>query len=144
MKREESVTVCSVESTALGRLMADTACYAPSWAVEVNKGRQKVTVKVLDLKEWDNKWPPKKLSGWGRWIRSAMLKVPMRHRHTATIEIESVGGWEGEHHAGLYVRYERPETNREMKERIDRQVRAKAEQEKQERATLALLNQKYK
>jgi hypothetical protein len=51
------------------------------------------------------------------WLKDWSREVPAKYRDTARLNVESVGGWEGEHHAELEIYYERPETDAEMNKR---------------------------
>lgn len=70
-------------------------------------------------------------------------KIPIEYHSTANFAIDSVGGYEGEHHAELTIYYERPETDDERKNRLAEEHQRNAEEERRERAALAKLKNKY-
>lgn len=66
-----------------------------------------------------NKYEPDTLPEVMAWLHVLIADIPAEYRATAKMEIESVGGYEGEHHAEVAVYYERPETEEERAGRID-------------------------
>lgn len=64
------------------------------------------------------------------WLRSLLAQVPDEYKSAAKVDVDSVGGYEGEHHAEIKVYYERPETDEEMAARI-KDWRARDEEELQ-------------
>lgn len=108
--------------------------------------RKKIEVHVAGGAAWDfmPDWPETtKLAAFRQWLADAEAKIPEEYRSTATIEIDSIGGYEGEHHAEVIIAYWRPETDDEMAERLDREARQRAHQEARERDTLERLKAKY-
>jgi len=77
------------------------------------------------------------------WLSGLLAEVPENLRGTAKVNVESVGGYEGEHHAEIHVYYDRPETDEEMDARIFREGREKAASELHERRLLEALKRKY-
>lgn len=57
------------------------------------------------------------LAGWMEWLRERFDRVPEEYRDTAILEIDSVGGYEGEHHTEAEIYYSRPETDKERQQR---------------------------
>lgn len=64
------------------------------------------------------------------WLNEQLEEIPAEYRDSARVEIESVGGWEGEHHAEITITYERPET---ADEKAARHVRERARADEEER-----------
>jgi hypothetical protein len=70
------------------------------------------------------------LAGWQEWLRERFEKVPSEYRDSAVLEIDSVGGYEGEHHTEATLYYDRPETAAERQNRHARE-QARADEEEQ-------------
>ena len=77
------------------------------------------------------------------YLTDVLNAIPAEYRDTARLEIDSVGGYGGEHHAEVAVYYERPETDEELAERKAEAKASKAAEEERERRTLAALQAKY-
>jgi hypothetical protein len=108
----------------------------------------KVTVTVYHheifgsmLKE--NKYSPDTLFQIRAWIDVLLEKIPAEFRDSAKMEIDSVGGYEGEHHAEVTVTYERPETAKETEARKAEEAATREEQEARERRMYEQLRAKY-
>lgn len=70
------------------------------------------------------------LPGWKEWLTLKFNEVPPEYRDNAVLEIDSVGGYEGEHHTEVTIYYDRPETEIERQYRHARE-RARADEEEQ-------------
>lgn len=77
------------------------------------------------------------LAGWTEWLHDRFGKVPEEYRDIAVLEIDSVGGYEGEHHTEATIYYDRPETDAERKNRQQRELARAAENERLAAARLA-------
>lgn len=70
------------------------------------------------------------LAGWREWLKERFDNVPPEYRASAQLEIESVGGYEGEHHTEATLYYDRPETEAERHSRHSLE-RSRADEEEQ-------------
>lgn len=53
------------------------------------------------------------------WLQETLETIPPEFRECAKLDVDSVGGYEGEHHTEVEIYYIRPETDQEMAQRID-------------------------
>lgn len=84
-----------------------------------------------------------KLSKFVSFFAALLQKVPEQYRDTATVEIDSVGGYEGEHHAEIIVSYERPETEAEKTARLREEAREREAATRNERGQYERLRAKF-
>jgi hypothetical protein len=111
--------------------------------------RVKITVYEASVygsampKKGDDRYQADGLEEFIRFLQTLYSKIPTEHVASAKIEIDSVGGYEGEHHAELSVHYERPETPQERAARIREWQAEDAAEEERERKQLAQLRAKY-
>jgi len=89
--------------------------------------RDIVTVSVFDTEQYCKSWMSENLMEAVEWLKSKLESVPEEFRHSAKIEIGSVGSWEDSHYATIEITYERPETDDEMRAR-DAHYKARREQ----------------
>lgn len=59
----------------------------------------------------------KTLAGWREWLKQKFDEVPPEYRDAAILEINSEGGYEGEHHTEATLYFDRPETPEEVANR---------------------------
>lgn len=59
------------------------------------------------------------------WLVEQCAKIPGEFAHAADIEIDSEGGYEGEHHARITISYWRPMTAAEIKDRDAEEKRSR-------------------
>jgi hypothetical protein len=76
-------------------------------------GRKYKTVVVFDNGNSDE-WPPIEAAGFFGWFHRKLDLIPQEYRATASIELDSVSGYEGNHYAHIRITYERLETDFEM------------------------------
>ena len=92
----------------------------------------KITVvqsSIFDVPFW-NKSCEGTLAIFQKWLQEQIDQIPEPFRHAADIEIDSEGGWEGEHHATIEITYWRPANAAEIAERhAETQDREKANAE---------------
>lgn len=88
---------------------------------------------------YDNDTPDEVIA----WLSNLMGSVPPELRHSARVEIESVGGYEGEHHAEISVHYDRPETDEEMRHRLAHESRERRRIDEFERRQYEALKKKF-
>lgn len=105
--------------------------------------RQNIVVRVFDKEQYDGEWPPEKLQDAISWLGKKLAEIPEQWRHTATIEIDSSGGYEGAHYAHIGIQYIRPETDREWSDRLERDRAHRAAQEQAERIAYEQLKRKF-
>lgn len=91
----------------------------------------------------DEKYDEDTLAETIEFLQWLMEKIPPAFKSSARFRIDSVGGYEGEHHAEVEVYYERPETDDERSERKRREDAEQRAAERRERETLAALKRKY-
>lgn len=77
------------------------------------------------------------------WLTKKLAKIPAEHRDAARLEISSVGGYEGEHHAEATIYYDRPETDEEFAARKAEVAEYSARADAAERDMLARLLAKH-
>ena len=106
--------------------------------------RMQKRAMVFDNEQYDGEWPPENAAECVAWFSRKLEYIPEEHRATAKIEIDSVGGYEGEHYARIQIYYDRPETDDEMAERETYERRYQEEVVAKELQTLAALKAKYK
>lgn len=91
----------------------------------------------------DSKFEADTLKELIEWLGEKLDEVPDEYKDSAKLEIESVGGYEGEHHAEVEIFYSRPETDVEMSARVAEDLRRAEHRTAQELQTLAALKAKY-
>ena len=109
--------------------------------------KQITTVVVHNEAVWDFMpgWPSdSKVVDFIAWLDGVINDIPTEYRKVAGIKIDSISGYEGEHHAEVMVSYERPETDEEMEARVARNERRNRDIETRERQDYARLRKKYK
>jgi hypothetical protein len=105
--------------------------------------KQHVYVKVFHQEQYDGDWPPGNLAEAMRWIQQKLHSIPIEHRASASLDIDSVSGYEDSHFARISIAYSRLETDGEYKDRLAAQ-RFKAEAEaNRERQLYKALQRKY-
>lgn len=70
------------------------------------------------------------LADWQGWLKKQFDMAPPEYRDSAVLEIESVGGYEGEHHTEATLYYYRPETEAERDSRHSREQASADEEER--------------
>lgn len=91
----------------------------------------------------DEKYEDDSLSSVIGWLAGLLESIPPEYRDSARVEVDSVGGYEGEHHSEFRVYYRRPETDVEMAKRLHAELREQSAREARERAIFENLRQKY-
>ncbi len=91
----------------------------------------------------ENKYSDDTLLEVRDWLDQILAKIPEDYRGAAKIEVDSVGGYEGEHHTEITVYYDRPENDKEIAARLREERAAAARQEAKERAAFEALKRKY-
>ena len=108
--------------------------------------RQNITIMVHGGAWWDFMpyWPSTtQVFDFVDWLNGVVEKIPEEYRANAEIEIDSIGGYEGEHHAEVNISYERPETDEEMATRLDNERRQRINSEAREREEYERLKLKF-
>ena len=77
-----------------------------------------VTVTLFYQEQCDGKWMPDNLADAVAWLQAFLDQVPAEYRHTAKIEIDSVGSYEDSHYANIEISYQRPPTDEEKQARL--------------------------
>lgn len=73
-----------------------------------------------------------------QWLTEQLDMVPEEYKKTAFISIDSIWGWDEEHHAEIKLYYTRPETINEMRNRMmEYRKHVQKELEKYEACALA-------
>lgn len=90
-----------------------------------------------------DRYAPDPLLEVREWVDDLLKKIPQEYQESARLEIDSVGGYEGEHHAEATVFYLRPENDQEMKARIADEDDDRLRRERDEREILERLKSKY-
>lgn len=128
--------------------IAYTAAQRAHLEARAGVARRTVKVRVLRASHYGCGGPvPEKLSDAISWLQDHLRSIPKACRASAKFEIESEGGYEGEHHVGVSITYERPETDAEWAERRAdmerRQALATEAREAAERAEFQRLAAKF-
>lgn len=105
--------------------------------------RKQKRVVVFDQEMYDGEWPPENAVECVAWFSRKLAYIPEEHRASAKIEINSVGGYEGDHYPRIQIYYDRPEMDDEMAAREEFERRYQEEQRAKELHTLAMLKAKY-
>ncbi|HDZ39115.1 MAG TPA: hypothetical protein ENH62_12645 [Marinobacter sp.] len=84
-----------------------------------------------------------KLSDFIDWLNKMTEEIPAEYRGTAEIEITSEGGWEGEHHVEIIIRYTRPKTAQEIRDHEAIEARTAKQEENHERAIYDRLHRRF-
>lgn len=109
-------------------------------------GRQEIRVTIFDCEQYDDGFPAgygSSLEGFVAWVTQQLNSIPVAHRGSARIEISSVSSWEDSHYSRITITYDRPETDEEMRGRLERVAQQGRERQSHELATLAALKKKY-
>lgn len=77
------------------------------------------------------------------FLNECLKDIPPEYHTTSKFAIDSVGGYEGEHHAELQIYYERPETKKEREARHAEWRRQDAAEEAEDRAAYAQLKARF-
>ena len=107
--------------------------------VEVSVHNQDIFGSALKTEKYE----PDGLLQFRAAIDKWLEKIPPEFHANAKIKIDSVGGYEGEHHAEITVYYERPETEAERTDRKKEEAQRKVEEERRERLAFEALKRKY-
>lgn len=99
--------------------------------------------KVFGSFTEENKYSNDRLLDVRDWIENLLKQVPEEHRARAEIDVDSIGGYEGEHHTEVSVYYWRPETDKEMAEREAELLKYAEEQRQRDLRTIAALKAKH-
>lgn len=105
----------------------------------------RVTICSVDQHEGD--WPtpnyPTLLLDAIAWFQGKLEQIPEEYRANARCEINSTGGYEGEHYGHIEISYDRPETVSERGERTAREEAHLAVLRAKELKALRILQTKY-
>lgn len=83
-----------------------------------------IKIEVFNQEQYDGEWPPETVLEFMEWFSSKIVEIPEEYQHTAKIELESVGGYEGDHYSSIEIYYYRPETAKEIEVReLDEKVK---------------------
>lgn len=106
--------------------------------------KETTTVTVFDREEYDGSdWPHHDALAFLGWFQGKVDTIPAEYRDTATINVGSKSGYEGDHSVHIVISYTRPATNAEIKERAAYQRQRESMEEQRERAAYQLLKAKY-
>lgn len=101
--------------------------------------RKGIFGSFINREEYDDD----KLSDVISWLQDQLDAVPAEYRDACHLGIESIGGYEGEHHVEMSIYYWRPESFEEKSEREMRYMQQAERYEAQERALFNSLKSKY-
>lgn len=85
--------------------------------MNTQRQKQQVQIKVFEQEQHDGEWPPTKAVDCIAWFQAKVSEIPEEYRATATIEIDSAGGYEGSHFGKITISYWRIETDEEVEAR---------------------------
>ena len=105
--------------------------------------KRTVTVTLATAEKYDAGFPTDDAVGFAAWLSNLIEQVPPEHRHTAKLEISSVGSYEDTHYATVTFLYSRKETDEEEAERESKEAQTSAIQRNRELQQLAALKAKY-
>ena len=77
------------------------------------------------------------------WLKKMLKEVPEEYREGAVLAVQSVGGYEGEHHTEFEIYYYRPESSDEERWRVDRERRNNEALLQRERAEYQRLKRQF-
>lgn len=100
-------------------------------------------VTITDMESWQDGWPPENAEGFLAWFAEKIASVPEEYRASATVEISSRSGYDGDTSACLSIQYLRPETPQEEQARQQAEQQDHWLRETRERQQLAALKAKY-
>lgn len=105
-----------------------------------------IQTDVFDTPFW-NKEQEGSLKLFQEWLAQQITTIPPEYLHAADIEIDSEGGYEGEHHAVIGIHYVRPMTPEEksIRARLESEYEAQKRrgQDVHDRAEYARLKSKF-
>ena len=105
--------------------------------------KRTLTIQVLSVEPYDDGWPPTPAYEFLDWLHARLGSIPEQFRGTATVEIESHSGYEGDHSPSIEISYKRQETDEEMAERLATDEAEARRRTEQELRLLAKLQAKY-
>ena len=91
--------------------------------------------------EWN--WMPKKLVDLIPWAEKCLALVPEEYRDSADFENVSFRDSRREYWLNVKIHYHRPETDEEMKARLEDEEAQKLEQQRAERQMLEELKERF-
>jgi hypothetical protein len=91
----------------------------------------------------DGEIPPDKLGEAIAWFSLKLSEVPPQYRDSAKLHIDTTTDWGGEANLDIRIFYSRPETDREMHDRVSQTAMQDAFQREREIQTLRALKAKY-
>ncbi len=83
-------------------------------------GRMSKTVREYLIYDGRANDVPEDLNSIGQWASDLLEDIPDKFRSSARLEIESESGDESCHHISIQVYYERPETQEEAWDRLEK------------------------
>lgn len=101
------------------------------------------TVTVVSVERHDDGFPPEGLRHFIAWMNEKIAKIPKQHLDSATIEIDSTGGYEGEHYAEITISYKRPYTEAEETRMAQEEANQNKAQQDRDRAEYERLKRIY-
>lgn len=99
-------------------------------------------VVVEEVEEMTAPWPTGRVSDFKKWLDERVARVPVEYQSEAKIRI-SHDIFDGEPYVYLQISYDRPETEQEFAVRMERVLRERSDQEKQEFQLFLTLKEKY-
>jgi hypothetical protein len=105
--------------------------------------RRTISVTVFSQEQYDGQWPPRGAADFIAWFQAHLASIPEQYRHSAQVEVDSVGGYEDSHYARIEITFKRPETDDEMRHRKNTEQESERVREDAERRQLAALKKKY-
>ena len=91
----------------------------------------------------ESNWMPKKLVDLIPWVEKYLALVPKEYRDSAAFEPASFRDSRRDYWLNVKVHFQRPETDEEMKARLENEEAEKLEQQRAERQMLEELKERF-
>lgn len=100
------------------------------------------TVKIVDSSDYDEL--PTTIDGWIAWMEGVRSATQKKHRDGLRCVLKYKDGWNGDiGSSSLTAFYDRPETDSEMRRRVERGIAYVAQSEQRERQHFEALKLKF-
>lgn len=104
--------------------------------------RQTVGVTTFKADQYYSGFPSNNLLEFLQWVAERLAEVPADHRADAAIDFEAYDSY-GEPALRVEINYERPESDKELRERLEREERNTRELAERDRQTYLRLKARF-
>lgn len=84
----------------------------------VTESKMSMEVKLLDIEQYDDRWPPENAKRFLEWLQDLIAAAPSQFQNEVTIKISSTSSYDNTSASILTISYDRPETKEEAEARI--------------------------